>query len=56
MACSDRVVVLDGGQIVEFASPAELLQRQDGVFFGMCKAAGLAANSTNVTSNIFSTN
>ena len=38
------MIVLDGGQIVEFGSPGELLQ-QEGVFYGMCKAAGLARSS-----------
>ena len=52
--CSDRVIVLDGGQIVEFGSPNALLQ-QEGVFHGMCKAAGLAT-STGPTLSSFSTN
>jgi ATP-binding cassette subfamily C (CFTR/MRP) protein 1 len=42
---SDRVMVLDAGRIVEFASPNELLQDQNGVFYGMCKAAGLTRDS-----------
>lgn len=42
---SDRVIVLDAGQIVEFGSPAELLQNSQGVFHGMCKAAGLTRST-----------
>lgn len=39
---SDRVMVLDKGRIVEFASPQELLENRKSVFFGMAKAAGIA--------------
>ena len=45
MVCSDRVMVLDAGQIVEFGPPSELLQNHNGVFYGMCKAAGLLRTS-----------
>ncbi|XP_075224809.1 multidrug-Resistance like Protein 1 isoform X1 [Lycorma delicatula] len=38
---SDRVLVLDKGQIVEFASPNELLQQRNSVFYSMAKDAGL---------------
>ncbi|SPQ22876.1 ebef6632-866d-439f-84cd-3a4a4182fd09 [Thermothielavioides terrestris] len=37
---SDRVVVLDKGQVVEFDTPAELIKRR-GVFWGLVKEAGL---------------
>ncbi|CCT71244.1 related to Ycf1p, Yor1p, rat organic anion transporter [Fusarium fujikuroi IMI 58289] len=37
---SDRVVVLDKGEVVEFDSPAELFKKQ-GVFYGLMKQAGL---------------
>ncbi|KAF5021710.1 hypothetical protein F66182_6267 [Fusarium sp. NRRL 66182] len=37
---SDRVVVLDKGEVVEFDSPAELVKKQ-GVFYGLMKQAGL---------------
>ncbi|KAM4702820.1 ATP-binding cassette sub-family C member 2 [Rhinophrynus dorsalis] len=43
---SSRVMVLDGGKIIEFGSPDELLQRQ-GHFFSMAKDAGIEnTNST----------
>lgn len=38
---SDRVIVLDKGNIVEFDSPANLMLKKDSVFYGMCKDAGL---------------
>ncbi|XP_004616472.1 ATP-binding cassette sub-family C member 2 [Sorex araneus] len=44
---SDRVMVLDKGQIVEFGSPEELLQN-DGPFHSMAKEAGV--DNTNSTS------
>jgi len=37
---SDRVVVLDKGEVVEFDTPKELIRRQ-GVFHGLVKQAGL---------------
>lgn len=37
---SDRVVVLDKGEVVEFDTPAELFKKQ-GVFYGLMKQAGL---------------
>ncbi|XP_046388373.1 multidrug resistance-associated protein 1 isoform X3 [Ischnura elegans] len=38
---SDRVIVLDKGRIVEFDSPAKLLESRTSVFYGMAKDAGL---------------
>nr|UEO57355.1 ABCC1 [Conogethes punctiferalis] len=38
---STRVMVLDQGTLVDFASPEELLQRKDGIFYSMAKDAGL---------------
>ncbi|XP_050313202.1 multidrug resistance-associated protein 1-like [Anthonomus grandis grandis] len=40
---SDRVLVLDKGQIAEFESPNKLLENKESIFFGMCKDAGLAS-------------
>lgn len=37
---SDRVVVLDKGEVVEFDTPGELFKTQ-GVFYGLMKQAGL---------------
>ncbi|KJZ72821.1 hypothetical protein HIM_07765 [Hirsutella minnesotensis 3608] len=37
---SDRVVVLDKGEVVEFDTPARLFKKQ-GVFYGLMKQAGL---------------
>uniref|UniRef100_A0A182IP70 ABC-type glutathione-S-conjugate transporter n=1 Tax=Anopheles atroparvus TaxID=41427 RepID=A0A182IP70_ANOAO len=38
---SDKVIVLDKGQIVEFAAPGELLQSRTSAFYSMAKDAGL---------------
>jgi len=37
-----RVMVLDAGKVIEFDSPAKLLQKK-GHFYSMAKAAGLAS-------------
>ena len=37
---SDRVVVLDKGEVVEFDTPSKLF-KQEGVFYGLMKQAGL---------------
>lgn len=38
---SDKVIVLDKGQVIEFSSPTELLQNKNSVFYGMAKDANL---------------
>ena len=38
---SDRVIVLDRGDIVEFDTPNNLLQNRHSIFYGMAKDAGL---------------
>merc|ERR1711973_164032 len=38
---SNRVLVLDQGQIKEFAPPSELLANKQSIFYGMAKDAGL---------------
>lgn len=37
---SDRVVVLDKGEVAEFGPPQELIQKR-GLFYGLVKQAGL---------------
>jgi len=36
----DKVLVLDKGEVVEFGSPWELLELEEGVFRGMCDMTG----------------
>ncbi|KAF7297249.1 hypothetical protein MIND_00958000 [Mycena indigotica] len=36
----DRLLVLDKGKVVEFDTPYKLLQREDGIFRGMCLKSG----------------
>jgi len=36
----DRLLVLDKGQVVEFDTPWNLIQKEDGVFRGMCLKSG----------------
>ena len=36
----DRVLVLDKGEVVEFAHPWELMRKKDGVFRSMCDMSG----------------
>ncbi|XP_063535449.1 multidrug resistance-associated protein 1 [Cydia strobilella] len=40
---STRVMVLDKGQLVEYAAPDQLLQDRNSVFYGMAKDAGLVS-------------
>lgn len=37
---SDRVMVMNAGEAVEFDKPYNLLQNENGIFFGMVKALG----------------
>ncbi len=39
---SDRILVLDAGRVVEFASPASLLADEGSSFSGLCKRTGPA--------------
>jgi ATP-binding cassette subfamily C (CFTR/MRP) protein 4 len=38
---SDKVIVMDKGQIVEYDHPDNLLQNKDGIFYNMVKKSGL---------------
>ncbi|XP_076273672.1 multidrug resistance-associated protein 1-like [Rhynchophorus ferrugineus] len=40
---SNRVLVLDNGNIAEFDSPSVLLNEKSSIFYGMCKDAGLVS-------------
>ena len=41
----DRIMVLDKGRLVEFASPEELLANTNSIFYGMAVDAGLTGDS-----------
>ncbi|TPX72096.1 hypothetical protein CcCBS67573_g05906 [Chytriomyces confervae] len=45
----DRILVLDAGVLIEFDSPANLLQKPDGIFKSLVDATG-SANATQVAS------
>jgi ABC-type multidrug transport system fused ATPase/permease subunit len=36
----DRVLVLDKGKVVEYDHPRELIQKENGIFRGMCESSG----------------
>ncbi len=36
----DKVLVLDKGKVVEYDAPWELIEREDGIFRGMCEMSG----------------
>lgn len=37
----DKIMVLDSGKLAEFASPKELLEKHDSIFYSMAKVAKL---------------
>jgi hypothetical protein len=39
---SDKILVLDAGRVIEFASPATLLADEASAFSGLCKRTGPA--------------
>ena len=43
---NNRVMVMDQGQIVEFDSPSNLLERDESIFYGMAKESGLVVENT----------
>jgi ABC-type multidrug transport system fused ATPase/permease subunit len=36
----DKVLVLDKGEVIEYGSPWELIQKEGGIFSGMCDVSG----------------
>ena len=38
----DRILVLDAGQVVEFDTPANLIDKEGGVFRGMCERSNIS--------------
>uniref|UniRef100_A0A0U9HSY7 Putative ABCC protein n=1 Tax=Chrysomela populi TaxID=154003 RepID=A0A0U9HSY7_CHRPP len=44
VANSDRILVVDHGEIVEFDTPSALLANQDGVFYNLMKQSGSLSN------------
>jgi ATP-binding cassette, subfamily C (CFTR/MRP), member 1 len=47
---SDKVIVLDKGEIAEYDSPENLLQDKNSIFYSMAKDAGI--NTTNSNQNM----
>lgn len=43
---SDKVLVLDKGEVAEFESPRSLLDNRNSIFYGMAKDAGLVGQQT----------
>ena len=43
---NNRVMVMDKGKIVEFDSPAKLLEHEESIFYGMAKESGLITENT----------
>lgn len=41
---SDKVLVMDGGQVIEFDHPFALLQNQEGIFYKLVKETGSATS------------
>lgn len=38
----DKIIALDAGEVIEFDTPQNLIQKKDGIFYSLCKEAGLA--------------
>lgn len=38
---SDRVCVMDAGEIIELGSPIELFEKENGIFRSMCQESGI---------------
>lgn len=39
----DRLIVLDKGELVEFDTPLNLIEKEDGIFRNMCMKSGTFA-------------
>lgn len=44
---SDKVLVLDKGEVAEFEPPRSLLENKNSIFYGMAKDAGLVGQTVN---------
>lgn len=42
---SDKILVLDQGNVAEFETPSDLLNNKNSIFYGMAKDAGLVSNN-----------
>ena len=40
ITCSDIILVLDAGELVEYDTPANLLEKKDSAFAALCKDSG----------------
>lgn len=49
---ADRIMVLDAGRIAEFASPAELLAKPEGLFKALCDESGDKAHLYEVANRV----
>ncbi|GMF00722.1 unnamed protein product [Ambrosiozyma monospora] len=38
---SDKIIVLEKGEVAEFDTPANLLKKKDSLFYSLCKEGGL---------------
>ena len=48
----DRILVLDHGRVVEFGTPWDLLQKEDGSFRDLCRQSGEEAQLFEVSDSI----
>ncbi|XBW36311.1 hypothetical protein QEN19_001894 [Hanseniaspora menglaensis] len=38
----DKIIALDAGEVIEFDTPGNLIKKKQGIFYSLCKEAGLA--------------
>ncbi|WVQ79432.1 hypothetical protein IAT38_001530 [Cryptococcus sp. DSM 104549] len=48
----DKILVLDQGRVVEFGTPWELMQKEEGMFRDLCKQSGEEAQLYEVAKNV----